>query len=56
MASVFPHESACVIPHQCFFVFSVWHGEFTLYLFSISVLVPQVLCIIRIADFLIISF
>ena len=29
---VFPHESICVIPHQCFFVFLVWHDNVILQL------------------------
>jgi len=56
MASVFSHESACLIPHQCFFVFLVWHDDIIYIHSSLSVLVHQALCVIRIADFRIASF
>jgi len=56
MASAFPHESACVVPHQCCFVFSVGMIKLFYIYSSISVLGPQVFCVIRIADFLVISF
>jgi hypothetical protein len=55
MASQLSHETDCVIPHQWLLCSSCGMLSLLFIFFPFSVLFPQAFCVIRIADFLIVS-